>query len=105
MNVEFNADANDGVRLLVKDEPNQSAICQMEMWSDVPKYDNYHSTDAYDPEHGCTAALTPGVYYPMKLEVYHQSDAKSRNRTFNRAYLDMFYWGVPRGARIEFFRN
>lgn len=102
--VEFAADVNDGVRMVLKDAENQAEICKMALWFDVPKYDNYHSTDGYAIDYGCKTTLTAGVYYPVKIEVYHESDPNSMNSIFNRAYLDMFYWGVPTGGSIKFYR-
>jgi len=78
-------------------------ICRMELWQDVPEYNNYHSTDGYATYYGCEATLAAGVYYPMKLEVYHESDPATSNSLFNRAYLSMFYWGVPTGGNIKFY--
>lgn len=103
-NVGFNADVNDGVRFILMDSWGRVEICKMELWRDVPEYSNYHSTDEYAADYGCETDLTPGVYYPMKLEVYHESDPDSSNDIFNRAYLSMFYRGVPTGGSIEFYR-
>ena len=102
--VGFVADVNDGVRLAVMNPEGTAEICRMELWQDVPEYNSYHSTDGYPVDYCCKTTLTAGVFYPMKLEVYHESAPYSSNPLFNRAYLDMFYNGVPTGGSIEFYR-
>lgn len=102
--VGFVADVNDGVRMTLMDPTGSSEICRMELWSDVPIAWNYHSTDAFDPDRGCQARLEPGVYYPIRIEHYHQSEPEARNATHNRAYLDMFYRGLMQGESVRFFR-
>lgn len=103
--IDFAADVNDGVRLVIWNQTRGAEICRIQLWKDVPQYDDYHSTSSYNIDRGCKTALVAGAYYPMRLDVYHQSDGKSPNVRFNRAFLQLFYNNLPVGADVKFFRR
>jgi hypothetical protein len=109
--VSFTADVNDGVSMVIMepDSPDSAALCHLALWRDVPEFHNYHSTDAFDVDYGCEATLETGVYYPFRLDFFHEPDIHRGHWLFNRAYLDMFTRGLIEGGQpagqLRFYRK
>lgn len=103
--MELTADINDGASVVISDPVSGAETCRLELWSDVPEYDNYHSTDALDLDHGCRADITAEVPYPVVLEFYHQGDPASPNSLFNRANLSVYHSGFSRELRPHYLRD
>lgn len=102
ISIRMVSDVNDGIDITITHPDTNEAICEMYLWKDVPKYNNYHSTDAQVPDASCDFDVDGNTLYPFKLRFYHQSDTDVNKPIYNRAYLDTFFYGLG-DNRLEFF--
>lgn len=104
--LDFTADVNDGLRLLVRDRSGTD-VCAIDFWRDVPRRWNYQSTDAtdVDMEDLCDVPLRSNELYQIDISVYHQSETRARS-LHNRAYLALYFDNVRQtNGHIEFFHS